>query len=147
MSEFLHRLPEFMGNHPILTMAFFGVLIAVIANESSRWFRGYKELTPAELTRLINAENALVVDVSAPPDFEKGHITSAKNVAMAQFDPEHKDLGKVKEKPVAVVCRNGQTSARAASRLTKAGFKRVYTLAGGVGAWTAADLPLIKGKK
>jgi rhodanese-related sulfurtransferase len=147
MSEFLHHLPEFMGKHPILSMAFFGILIALIVNESSRWFRGYKELTPAELTRLINAENALVVDVSAPADFEKGHITGAKNVAMAQFDPEHKDLGKVKDKPVAVLCRNGQTSARAASRLIKAGFKRVYTLGGGVAAWTAADLPLIKGKK
>ena len=70
-----------------------------------------------------------------------------KNVAMAQFDPEHKDLGKVKDKPVAVICRSGQTSAGAASRLVKAGFKRVYTLAGGTAAWTAADLPLHKGRK
>ena len=147
MSEFLHRLPEFLGNHPYLTMIFFGVLIAVIANESTRWFRGYKELTPAELTRLINGESALVVDVSAPGDFEKGHVPTAKNVAMAQFDPEHKDLAKVKDKPVAVICRNGQTSSGAAARLVKAGFTRVYTLAGGTGAWTAADLPLAKGKR
>jgi rhodanese-related sulfurtransferase len=147
MSEFLHRLPEFLGNHPILSMAFFGVLIAVIANESTRWFRGYKELTPAELTRLMNSENALVVDVSPPADFEKGHVPNAKNVAMSQFDPEHKDLAKVKDRPVAVVCRTGQTSAGAAARLVKAGFTKVFTLAGGTAAWTGADLPLAKGKK
>lgn len=147
MTEFLHRLPEFMGNHPVLSLLFVGIVIAVIANESTRWFRGYKELTPAELTRLINGENALVVDVSPPADYEKGHVPTAKNVAMAQFDPEHKDLGKVKDKPVAVICRSGQTSAGAASRLVKAGFKRVYTLAGGTAAWTAADLPLHKGRK
>lgn len=147
MSEFLHRLPEFIGNHPILSMAFFGVLIAVIASEAGRWFRGYKDVTPAELTRLINGENALVIDVSPPADFEKGHVPTAKNVAMAQFDPEHKDLNKVKDKPVVVICRSGQTSAGAASRLVKAGFKRVYTLGGGTAAWTGADLPLAKGKK
>lgn len=147
MSEFLHRLPEFLGNHPFLAMAFFGVLIALIANESTRWFRGYKELTPAELTRLINSENALVVDVSPSSDYEKGHVPTARNVAMSQFDPEHKDLAKVKDKPVAVICRSGQTSAGAAARLVKAGFTRVYTLAGGTAAWQAADLPLHKGKR
>lgn len=147
MSEFLQRLPEFIGNHPILSMAFFGLLLAVVIGEAGRLLRGYKELTPAELTRLINGENALVVDVSPQPDFEKGHITGARHVAMSQFDPEHKDLAKVKDRPVVVLCRNGQTSAGAAARLVKAGFAKVYTLAGGVGAWIVADLPLVKGKK
>lgn len=147
MSEILQRLPEFLGNHPILSVAFFGILFAVIASEAGRLFRGYKELTPAELTKLINTESALVVDVSSQADFEKGHITGSRHVAMSQFDPENKELAKVKERPVAVVCRNGQTSAGAATRLVKAGFAKVYTLAGGTGAWVAADLPLIKGKK
>ena len=146
MSEFLHRLPEFMSNHPIYSVAFVGILIAVIANEATRLGRGYKELTPAQLTNLINRESALLVDVSPQADYEKGHIPTARHVAMSQFDPEHKDLAKVKELPVAVVCRNGQTSAQAASRLVKAGFKKVYTLDGGVAAWTQADLPLAKGR-
>ncbi len=146
MSEFLHRLPEFMGAHPILSVLFVGILVAVIANELTRFGRGFKELTPAQLTQLINRDNALLVDVSSQSDFEKGHIPTAKHVAMAQFDPEHKDLAKVKELPVAVVCRTGQTSAQAASRLVKAGFKKVFVLAGGTASWTAADLPLAKGK-
>ena len=146
MSEFLHRLPEFMGAHPILSVLFVGILIAVIANEATRFGRGFKELTPAQLTQLINRDNALLVDVSPQADFEKGHIPTAKHVAMAQFDPEHKDLAKVKELPVAVVCRSGQTSAQAASRLVKAGFKKVFILGGGTASWTAADLPLAKGK-
>ena len=146
MSEFLHRLPEFMSAHPILSVGFVGLLIAVIANEVGRFGRGYKELTPAQLTNLINRESALLVDVSPQADFEKGHIPTARHVAMAQFDPEHKDLAKVKELPVAVVCRNGQASGQAATRLAKAGFKKVYTLGGGVAAWTQADLPLAKGR-
>lgn len=146
MSEFLHRLPEFMSAHPILSVAFVGILIAVIANEATRFGRGFKELTPAQLTQLINRDSALLIDVSPQADYEKGHIPTAKHVAMAQFDPEHKDLAKVKEMPVAVVCRAGQTSAQAASRLVKAGFKKVSILGGGVASWKAADLPLAKGK-
>ena len=142
----LERLPEFIGNHPILSLAFVGIAVALIANELSRFTRGYKTLTPAELTRLINQDNALVVDVSPINDFEKGHIVGSRHVAMSQFDPENKILAKLREMPVAVVCRTGMQSGQAARRLVKAGFTRVYSLDGGVAAWQQAELPLARGK-
>jgi len=147
MSEILQRLPEFVGNHLYLSMAFVGLLVAAIASEVSRLLRGYKELTPAGLTALINRENALVIDVSSIAEYEKGHIPGAKHVAMSQFDPENKELAKVRDLPVAIYCRTGQTSADAAKRLVRAGFKKVYWLGSGVGSWTQADLPLAKGQK
>jgi rhodanese-related sulfurtransferase len=146
MDEFLHHLPEFIGNHLMLAMLFAGLLLALIGSEVTRLFRGYRELTPAGLTMLINRENALVVDLSSIQDFEKGHIAGARHVPMSQFDPESKDLAKVKELPVAVYCKTGNTSAQAAARLVKAGFKHVYWLAGGLAAWQQADLPVTRGK-
>ena len=142
----LARLPEFIAAHPILSLAFIGIGVALVANELSRYTRGYKSLTPAELTRLINQDNALVVDVSPLNDFEKGHIVGSKHVAMSQFDPENKQLAKVRELPVAVVCRNGMQSGQAAKRLVKAGFTRVYSLDGGIAAWQQAEMPLARGK-
>jgi len=88
----------------------------------------------------------MLVDVSSIQDFEKGHIPGAKHVAMSQFDPENKDLAKVRELPVALVCRTGATSALAAKRLAKAGFKQVFWLDGGVSAWQSADLPVARGR-
>lgn len=140
------QITEFISNHPLLSLAFVGIGIALIVNEVSRITRGYKGVTPAELTRLINREDALVVDVSPINDFEKGHIVGAKHVPLSQFDPESKVLAKVKDLPVAVVCRTGVQSDQAAKRLVKAGFKTVYALDGGVAAWQQADLPLAKGK-
>jgi rhodanese-related sulfurtransferase len=142
----IERIPEFIGNHPILSLAFIGIGIALVANEVSRYTRGFKSLTPAELTRLINQENALVVDVSPINDFEKGHIVGSRHVAMSQFDPENKSLAKVREHPVAVVCRNGTQSGQAAKRLVKAGFTRVCVLDGGIAAWQQAEMPLARGK-
>ncbi|MEO8672400.1 MAG: rhodanese-like domain-containing protein [Tahibacter sp.] len=146
MSEILQRIPDFFAHHQFLSLAFVGVLVAVIANEVSQFTKGYREVTPGELTMLINRENALLVDLSPQADFEKGHIPGARHVALAQFDPEHKDLVKVKDLPVAIVCKAGQNAGAAASRLHKAGFKRVYVLGGGTASWVAADLPLAKGK-
>ena len=143
----LDQISQFIGNHPILSLAFIGIGVALIANEVSRFTRGYKALTPAELTRLINREDALVIDVSPINDFEKGHIVGSKHVALSQFDPENKVLAKVKELPVAIVCRIGTQSDQAAKRLVKAGFKNVYALDGGISAWQQADLPLAKGKQ
>jgi rhodanese-related sulfurtransferase len=146
MSDFVQRLPEFLGNHLYLTLGFIGVLIALLVTEAQRFTRGYKALTPAGLTQLINRDNALLIDVSSVQDFEKGHIPGARHIAMSQFDPENKDLAKAKELPIAIYCRNGQTSGQAAQRLVKAGFPKVYWLDGGLGAWTEAQLPLAKGK-
>lgn len=146
MTDFLHRLPEFLGNHLYLTLGFVGVLIALIVTEAQRFTRGYKPLTPAGLTQLVNRENALLIDVSSQPDFEKGHIPGARHVAMSQFDPENKDLAKARDLPIAVYCKNGQTSGQAAQRLVKAGFSKVYWLDGGLGTWTQAQLPLAKGR-
>ncbi|HPA00601.1 MAG TPA: rhodanese-like domain-containing protein [Chiayiivirga sp.] len=143
---FLELLPEFISAHPILSLGLVAVTFALIANELSRFTRGYRALTPALLTHLINRENALVVDVSPLNDFEKGHIVGSRNVVMSQFDPENKLLAKAQELPIAVVCRNGMVSAQAAKRLVKAGFKRVHWLDGGIGAWQAADLPLARGR-
>lgn len=130
----------------MLSMALVGLTLALIVTEIARLFRGYKALRPAELTSLMNRDNALVVDLSASGDFEKGHIAGSRNVAPSQFDPENKLLAAAKSLPVVVVCRNGQASAGAAKRLKKAGFEHVHWLDGGVAAWQQADLPLVKGR-
>jgi len=116
-------------------------------NESARFFRGYRELTPSGLTLLINRETPLVIDLSSIQDYDKGHIPGARHVAMSQFDPENKELTKARELAIAVYCKNGQSSSQAASRLVKAGFKHVYWLGGGLASWKQADLPTSRGNR
>jgi rhodanese-related sulfurtransferase len=140
------ELSAFAGRNPMLSLALAGLTIAIIVTEVARLFRGYKALKPAELTRLMNSENAIVVDLSASADFEKGHIAGSRNAQAAQFGPEHKWVSAAKQAPVVLVCRNGNASATAAKQLKKAGFEQVYWLEGGIPAWQQADLPLVKGR-
>lgn len=140
------ELLAFAERNPMLSLGFVGLTVAIVATEVARLFRGYKALRPAELVGLVNRDNALVIDLSASNDFEKGHIAGSKSVQPSQFDPESRILASAKALPVAVVCRTGQASADAAKRLRKAGFEQVYWLDGGILAWQQADLPLVKGR-
>lgn len=142
----LTELTEFAGRHPILSMALVALTVALVYTEAARLMRGFRSVRPAQLTALINRDSALVVDLSAANDFEKGHIAGSRNIAPSQFDPENKMLAKARDLPVVVTCRNGHASLGAAKRLKKAGFTQVYWLDGGVAAWQQADLPLVRGK-
>jgi rhodanese-related sulfurtransferase len=147
MNDFLHKLPTFVGNHLALSALFVVILLALVAMEFGRLLRKYKELTPGGLTLLINRESPLLVDLSARADFEKMHVPGARHVLPSQFDPEHKDLAKAKDMPVVVMDKDGRGSDKAAQRLVKAGFTKVYTLGGGVLAWQQAQLPVAKGNR
>ena len=137
----------FAGRHPYLSLALGGLSVAIVYNEIAGRLSGIRRLGPAEVTALINHGNALLVDVRGASDFEKGHIAGSKNVQMTQFDPENKQLAPAKSLPVVMVCKVGQTASLAAKRLRKAGFTDVAVLEGGIQAWQAADLPLVKGKR
>jgi rhodanese-related sulfurtransferase len=142
----LEELWAFAGRNPVYSLALVVLTVVIIGYEVSRLLRGYKALRPAELTLLINQDNALVVDLRPYADFQKGHIAGSKNVLMSQFDPESKLLAPARTLPIVLVCQTGMTVAAAAKRLKKAGFERVHVLEGGIAAWQQADLPLVKGK-
>lgn len=140
------ELADFAGRNMILSLALAGLTVAIVWNEIAGRSGGFRRVNPAQLTGMINRDDALVVDLRPAGDFAKGHIAGARNVQMSQFDPENKQLAPARELPVVLVCNVGQTAASAARRLRKAGFSRVSVLEGGIQAWQGADLPLVKGR-
>ncbi len=142
----MDRLLDFAQQHLMLSLAFAGLTVALLVTEVRRLFRGFKGVSPAELTLMINRDDALVVDLRGQGEFDKGHILGSKHLLPSQLDPESKLLAKAKESPVVLVCNMGVTASGAAEKLVKAGFKKVFVLDGGIGAWQGAGLPLAKGK-
>jgi rhodanese-related sulfurtransferase len=98
-----------------------------------------------QATQLINREDALVIDVRDPGEYGAGHILGAKNIPLSQIDSGGAEIaGKRKDKPLIVYCDNGRRSAKAAATLKTRGYTRVLNLAGGLGAWQQAGLPVEK---
>ena len=142
----LDELLAFAGRHPMLSSALVLLTLALIYTEIARLMRPFKALRPAELTALVNREDALVIDLSASADYERGHVAGSRNVAASAFGPEHKLVAAHRERPIVLVDRTGMASGPQAARLKKAGFARVHVLDGGIAAWQQADLPLVKGR-
>ena len=139
-------LINFVSHNPVLCMAFVILTCAIIVTETTRLFRGYSAVNPAQLVPVINTEHARVIDLSSAKEFLEGHVAGSMHIDASMLQPTHRLLANAQDNPVVLICRNGQTSSVAARRLVKAGFKKVYWLEGGVSAWQMAELPLLKGR-
>ena len=90
-------------------------------------------------------EEAIVIDVRTPAEYEMSHITNAINVNV-QDDSFVQMAGALDpEKTYIVHCTKNPAdgrSSRALETLRELGFTNLYSLEGGYVAWKAADLPL-----
>ena len=92
----------------------------------------------------IAAPDVQLLDVRTPDEYDEGHIAGAVLVDVNESDFEEKAVAVLDAScPVAVYCRSGRRSARAASLLTARGYK-VTNLEGGVMAWQDAGKALVK---
>lgn len=105
--------------------------------------RGDKVST-LQATQLINQGKSLVLDVREPEAFAAGHLRDAKNIPLKDLPNRIGELEKFKSKAVIAVCQSGVQSAKAAAQLRKAGFNEAFSLDGGVSAWQAQGLPVVK---
>ena len=106
--------------------------------------KGGKKIEPNELTRLVNKENAILIDLRKKEDYENGHIMTALNYPHQEFDNHKYKLDKFKERPIILVCDMGRNSANIGEKLKKAEFKRTFRLNGGMMTWMQENLPVIQ---
>jgi len=85
---------------------------------------------------LKNDDNAVVLDVRTPEEFNSGKIPNALNIDI------YKGQGFIymvdeldKSKNFYVYCRSGARSAQACSVMNQMGIKNAYNLLGGIMAW------------
>jgi rhodanese-related sulfurtransferase len=139
----LQQLFEFAGNHPLLIAAAFGLVAAIVVTEVRLRNRGFRDVSPADAVRLINGQDAAIVDVRTQEAFAKGHIIDAVNAPAGELEKlAEGKLKKLRKRPVIVCCDNGITSNKAAAELQRLQFESVYTLRGGVEGWKRENYPL-----
>ncbi len=143
----MERLPEFVANHLFLVMLFISILILLTWNIFGSAISGIRQVNPAELTHLMNRQDAVVVDLRSPEDFLGSHILNAINMPDKDVPERKSELDKYKAQPVVLCCATGSSSARIARLLKMEGFEKVFSLAGGITSWRNANLPLTKDTK
>ena len=102
-------------------------------------------LDAAQAVQLINREKAVVIDVCEANEYAAGHVGGAKNIPLNQLEEKLAGVVKNKALPVILVCQSGARSNRAVAIAKKLGYEQAQSLAGGLGAWRSANLPVEKG--
>ena len=140
----MERLPEFIANHLLLVSLFVAILALLLWNIFGSSVSGLSKIGPAEVTRLMNHEKALLLDLRTAADFTTGHILSARNIPAAELEGRQKELQKHKKNPIILCCSRDSDGIKAGRILKFAGYEQLYSLKGGLESWRNANLPVTR---
>ena len=87
-----------------------------------------------------------VLDVRTPAEFETVHIRGAYNVPLDNLAEHAAEIRAVNE-TIVLVCASGQRARKAEAALAAAGMAQLHVLDGGMTAWSAARLPVVRGRE
>jgi thioredoxin 1 len=116
------------------------LLLAIIASFSAVFAQNQNDsfiqhVDAATFKKVVESGNGIILDVRTPQEVAAGHIANASVINFYDADFEQKINLMQKDKEIYVYCRSGARSSQAANLLQKNGFKKVYNLQGGIGAW------------
>ena len=95
----------------------------------------FKSVSVEEFEALITDTTVQRLDVRTPEEYAEGHIAGSININVNDESFEIKALDTLdKDRTVALYCRSGRRSKKAASILSNNGFK-VVELATGFNGW------------
>lgn len=109
------------------------ILAGLLSCQSSK--PGFRSVSVDDFQHLIADSSVIRLDVRTAKEFGEGHIPNAVNIDVLQPDFLQKALSSLSRKrTIAVNCRSGKRSKKAAELLAKKGYK-VVELDAGFNGW------------
>lgn len=116
---------------------FWGLTFFLVTACSSNEKHGFKSVAVQEFANIISdTTTVILVDVRTAEEYGSGHIENALNIDVKQDDFEKNAINMLpKDKTIAVYCRSGRRSKKAAEILSQNGYN-VIELDSGYTGWT-----------
>lgn len=108
------------------------------------------ECSVKDVEQCLDSET-LLIDIREPQEYMRGHIPGAILVPRGMLEFEIHKLVEAagtdrtvppEEQKIVLYCGTGGRSALAAQSMESMGYRQVRSMAGGMVAWAAAQLPL-----
>ena len=97
------------------------------------------EIHPREARNLLDAGEALALDVREHDEWHRGHIRDALHIPLGELAARLHELPR--GATLVAVCRSGSRSGMVVGPLRRHGFD-IVNLGGGLLSWHASGLPL-----
>lgn len=121
-----------------------GLLLFLSSLFSCQQKGDYKSMNVDEFDSLIQNQDIQRLDVRTLAEYSEGHITKSVNINVVDDSfASMADSLLQKDKPVALYCRSGKRSKKAADILSEKGYK-VFELNKGFNAWQEAGKEIEK---
>jgi hydroxyacylglutathione hydrolase len=102
------------------------------------------QLSVRQVAEKLQDGSVRVLDVRQPDEWVQGHIEGATFMTGAEVPAEVGSLPPPDGRPLAVICGGGFRSSVIASLLVSLGREDAATVVGGMGAWRAEGLPVVR---
>jgi len=101
-----------------------------------------RSISPQEAKRLVDEENALLVDIREPEEFARVHIKGARLSPLSVLtllapDPD-------KDRTAIFHCHSGRRAGDNVAALEDRGFASMHLMEGGIQGWENAGLPVVR---
>jgi rhodanese-related sulfurtransferase len=108
-----------------------------------------KTISASKLAELSLQQDVDLLDVRTPLEFREVHAKIARNLPLDRLDPNSvmADRNGTGDDALYVICKMGGRGATACRKFYEAGFENVINVEGGTAAWSAAGLPVVRGKQ
>lgn len=122
-------------------------LLTLLGLGASACSRPYQTASVKEFAAYIQQPDVQLADVRTADEYAEGHIDGARLIDVNQDNfVEQAQTCLDPSRPVAVYCKSGRRSAKAAELLAAEGYQ-VTSLAGGIIAWKLKGQPVTAPKK
>ena len=106
------------------------------------WAADFQSVDVKEFARVLQQDNTFLLDVRTEKEYAEGHLKGSVCIDVTQADflaKAEKQLPK--DKTIALYCRSGRRSKKAAEMLSNAGYKVVERSSGFLG-WLSSGMPV-----
>ena len=95
-----------------------------------------------ELETLRQREDAILIDVRKPEEYQGGHVPGAVNIPLSELEQSTDELPGDRAAPVVTLCNRGNISLNGLLVLNSLGYHNVRSLSGGTTAWMEQGKPV-----
>jgi len=108
----------------------------------------YETIAPAEAAAAFSSGQGILLDVRTPGEFREVHARGAVLIPLDVLNRQRvEDALGINPGPVSLLCASGIRAVKAAQQLQSAGLDNLRVVEGGTQAWSAAGLPVLRGRK